>query len=115
MTSALSALLSLDPAELAHVPAGTPPPGQESNLIDPPSEGYLFLAVGSLVLGLMYITVGMSLYVKLKVRRRWAPDDWSRLISTVRPIAYYAISRISHSSVSLSDRSHVLLYHLHLW
>ncbi|PWY93004.1 hypothetical protein BO94DRAFT_358235 [Aspergillus sclerotioniger CBS 115572] len=89
MTSALSSLLSLDPAELAQVPAGTPPPGQESNFIDPPSEGYLFLVVGSLVLGIMYITVSMSLYVKLKVRKRWAPDDWSRLISTIGATFYF--------------------------
>ncbi|KAJ5623052.1 hypothetical protein N7490_011657 [Penicillium lividum] len=87
MTSALSHLGSLDPAELAHIPAGTPPAGQESNLVDPKSEGYLFLAVGSLVMGIMYITVGISLYVKIKIRKRMAPDDWTRLISTT---AYFS-------------------------
>ncbi|KAJ5769055.1 hypothetical protein N7520_003614 [Penicillium odoratum] len=89
MTSALSHLSSLDPAELAHIPAGTPPAGQESNLVDPKSEGYLFLVVGSLVMGIMYITVGMSLYVKIKIRKRMAPDDWTRLISTLGATFYF--------------------------
>ncbi|PWY82043.1 hypothetical protein BO70DRAFT_362016 [Aspergillus heteromorphus CBS 117.55] len=89
MTSALSSLASLDPAELAHIPAGTPPAGQESNLIDPPSDGYLFLVVGSVVMGIMYITVAMSLHVKLQVRKKWALDDWTRLISTIGATFYF--------------------------
>ncbi|RAK98109.1 uncharacterized protein BO80DRAFT_314497, partial [Aspergillus ibericus CBS 121593] len=80
---------SLDPAQLAHIPAGTPPAGQVSNLTDLPSEGYLFLVVGGLVMGIMYIFVGMSLYVKLKVQKRWAPDDWTRLISTIGATFYF--------------------------
>ncbi|PYI08310.1 hypothetical protein BO78DRAFT_441673 [Aspergillus sclerotiicarbonarius CBS 121057] len=89
MTSALRSFVSLDAAELARIPAGTPPAGQKSNLVNPPSEGYLFLVVGSLVMGIMYISVAMSLHVKVKVQKRWAPEDWTRLISTIGATFYF--------------------------
>lgn len=69
MTSTLSA------EEMASIPAGTPPLGVESNLVDPPSDGYILYIVGGIVMGLMYITAGLSLYAKLTIRRRMAPDD----------------------------------------
>ncbi|KAE8168175.1 hypothetical protein BDV40DRAFT_294723 [Aspergillus tamarii] len=85
MTSTLSA------EEMASIPAGTPPPGVESNLVDPPSDGYILYIVGGIVMGLMYITAGLSLYAKLTIRRRMAPDDWTRLIAMIGATFYFII------------------------
>lgn len=106
MTSELKSMLdTMSMAELAKYPAGTPPAGQTSNLVDPPSIAYLFLIVGSVVMSIMYITMGLSLYAKIFVRKRMAPDDWARLISMVRSLCLlpYAcpIDRIADQTLQI--------------
>lgn len=61
--------------QLASIPAGKPPPGVIPNHFNPHSNGPVLIAVGSAVLGLMLVCVGIRGYTKLKIVGKITPDD----------------------------------------
>ncbi len=70
-----AALANLTMAQLAHIPAGVPPPGVIPNLVNPYSEGYILITVGTIMMGIMFVFVAMRLFVRLKIQRKFTPDD----------------------------------------
>jgi hypothetical protein len=49
-----SNLATMSPAQLSQIPAGTPPPGVQPNFVDPPSDGYVLITVGSIFMAIMF-------------------------------------------------------------
>ncbi|KAH8700863.1 hypothetical protein BGW36DRAFT_447692 [Talaromyces proteolyticus] len=68
-------LHSLTPEQMATTPAGVPPPGVVPNLVDPPADGNILVIVGSIMMALMLLTAGLSLYTRIFIRRKTAPED----------------------------------------
>ena len=64
-----------DPAVLAVTPAGKPPPGVIPNFTNPPSNGHILIEVGSVLVALMLVFVGVRMYTKLKIVGKTTPDD----------------------------------------
>ena len=68
-------ILQLPPEVLKQIPAGTPPPGQVSNLIDPSSRAYVLLITSSVFLSLGLVAFFIRLYAKFLIRRGAWWDD----------------------------------------
>jgi hypothetical protein len=68
-------LANLTPAQLAMIPAGSPPPGVTPNLINPSSDGYILLTVGSVMMGIMLIFAGLRFYTKIFIVKKLTLDD----------------------------------------
>ncbi|KAH8889142.1 hypothetical protein GQ53DRAFT_723925 [Thozetella sp. PMI_491] len=85
------ALANMTPEQLAAIPAAVPPPGVQSNLIDPPSKGPVLIIVGAVFVGIMMIFSGMRFYFKAIVRRKMTPDDWTTLAAVIGTFWYYGI------------------------
>lgn len=65
----------MDDDYLDTTPARDPPPGQESNLIDPDSLSYQLVIVIVVSSALMLLLFASRLYVRLKVTRSFGMDD----------------------------------------
>jgi hypothetical protein len=77
---------ALTPEFLANTPAGMPPSGVpynyadiKANFVNPDSIAPIALAVISIFLAVMVVTVGLRLYSRLKVIKRTGLDDWMAL------------------------------------
>ncbi|KAJ4305905.1 hypothetical protein N0V90_001438 [Kalmusia sp. IMI 367209] len=81
-------LSQLTPEMLAQIPAGTSPNG-EYNLINPPTVGYYVLVANSILMLGMLIFAGLRFYVAMKVRGRFAVDDWVTVAAIVGACYYY--------------------------
>jgi hypothetical protein len=62
-------------ADLASMPAATPPPGVTANFDNPPSNAYILIIVTTICMVLLYVTMAISLYAKLNIRKKVALDD----------------------------------------
>ena len=60
---------------LDHFPAGTPPPGITSNLINPPSKGQTLVILDGVFMSLMLVAVFIRIYVRVKLVKTWGWDD----------------------------------------
>ena len=67
--------LPSDPTILYNTPAGIPPPGVVPNFVDPPSTGGTYVLVGSVFLAIMVSFVLLRIYYKLRIAKRFTPDD----------------------------------------
>ncbi|KAI3320734.1 hypothetical protein HD806DRAFT_538183 [Xylariaceae sp. AK1471] len=68
--------LDMDPATLAGMPAGEPPPGVTSNLIDPVSRSWqVHLTIGLTIIPAVFL-VALRIYAGLKLVRKLELDDF---------------------------------------
>lgn len=56
-------------------PALTLPRGLVSNFSNPYNRGYILTVVGSLLISLMIIFVGVRMYAKARIQKKWWWDD----------------------------------------
>ena len=75
-----SAMDGIPPAVLAVTPAGKPPPGVQSNFIDPYSEGPIMVVVGTLTTVMMLAFVSARLYSTSRITHSLGTED-CRLLS----------------------------------
>jgi len=69
-------LISSLPAEYkSKYPALQPPPGVQSNFVDPDSRGYVLLTVGSILFALMVFVLAARIYVRFFVARQFSWGD----------------------------------------
>ena len=69
------ALTNITPAQLASIPAGPPPPGVIPNFVNPPSDGYILIVVGSLLMTVMFLLATLRFYTKIFVVKNTTWDD----------------------------------------
>ena len=60
---------------LAELPALQPPPGITSNFVDPVTNGYQLVGVGSFLLALMILFVLNRFYTKIFISKKFKWDD----------------------------------------
>ena len=87
----ISIAMSTSPSVFDLIPVSQPPPGVESNFVNPEDEGYVMIAAGSVFIGLMLIFCMIRLYSKAFIVRRASWDDCEY------PVAFssYAIQLIN--------------------
>ncbi|CAJ2500629.1 Uu.00g034820.m01.CDS01 [Anthostomella pinea] len=85
------ALATMTPEQLSMIPAGTPPPGVIPNFIDPPTSAPVLIAVGTVLMAIMLLFAGIRFYVKVIIRRKVTPDDWTTLAAVIGTCWYYGI------------------------
>ena len=61
--------------QIAQMPAALPPPGVKPNPVDPYTTGPIAIVICSILLFIMLVFVSIRLYVKLKIVRKFTPDD----------------------------------------
>ncbi|MCJ1382008.1 hypothetical protein MMC17_005120 [Xylographa soralifera] len=86
---------SLTPEELnalSHVPALAPPPGIESNFVNPQNQSLSFLLVTSTLFGVMTIFFINRIYTKVLIIRKYTWDDLTIIIAFTSSIAYFVVS-----------------------
>ena len=66
-------------------PVRPPPPGRESNLIDPESRAYQVIIVIAVVSFLVVVLSSMRVYTRLKITRTFGVDDCECTPATVFP------------------------------
>lgn len=92
----LNKLLSqMPPEQLAQIPAGIAPYGQQSNLINPRTTGYHVIAVTGVLTAIMLVCVILRFYVVLRIKRRMSPDDWATIPSALGAVYYFIVVCIS--------------------
>lgn len=69
------AIEQLPPALLQTLPAGTPPPGVQSNFVDPPTLVPAVLGVGASFLVLALFCFVIRAWTKLSINKRCSWDD----------------------------------------
>ncbi|KAK4223038.1 hypothetical protein QBC38DRAFT_488572 [Podospora fimiseda] len=74
-----------------HIPAGKPPPGVTSNLIDPPSRGHTIIVLDSIFVPLALIAVFVRFFVRLKWTKVRGWDDICILLAAIGTIAHFVI------------------------
>ncbi|KAF2683303.1 hypothetical protein K458DRAFT_304781 [Lentithecium fluviatile CBS 122367] len=77
-------------AALAQMPAMAPPPGVESNLINPESIGYRQTITTSILLAIMMPFVFNRIYVKVWLVRKISWDDGTLLVGFLGTLLHYA-------------------------
>lgn len=103
-------------ADLASMPAARPPSGITANFDNPPSNAYILIIVTTICMVLLYMTMTISLYAKINIRKKMALDDCemlallihsrvtmlippgTRLIATFGTTIYYIASVIGTAS-----------------
>ena len=65
----------MTPQEEATTPAADPPPGQVSNLRNPPSSGDYWIGAITVLMAIMLVFVGLRFYVKRSIKRAATLDD----------------------------------------
>jgi hypothetical protein len=68
-------LSMLSSGMLAQTPAAIPPAGVEPNLVNPETKGPIVITVGTPLLAIMLLFVGVRFYNKAIVRRKLTIDD----------------------------------------
>lgn len=84
-------LSKLPPEALAQIPAGYPPDGVVSNLVNPPTVGYHILVANSLLMAIMFTFAGLRFYTAIKIKRKFSPDDWATVAALIGSIYYFTI------------------------
>ncbi|KAI1151319.1 hypothetical protein F4825DRAFT_477281 [Nemania diffusa] len=65
----------MDPDNLDTTPSVPPPPGRTSNFIDPESRSYQLYNLIAFLSALVFVTVSLRLYTRLKITRSFGVDD----------------------------------------
>lgn len=66
---------TMDPDNLDTTPSVPPPPGRTSNFIDPESRSYQLYNLIAFLSALVFVTVSLRLYTRLKITRSFGVDD----------------------------------------
>ncbi|KAK7955974.1 uncharacterized protein PG986_005196 [Apiospora aurea] len=90
-------------------PAREPPPGQESNLVDPESISYQLVTVIAVMSALTVLLTGSRTYVRLRVTNSFGLDDWFCIASTLATLAYAGVV------LKLCDMPGNSLLGIHMW
>ncbi|KAJ5945493.1 hypothetical protein N7454_002332 [Penicillium verhagenii] len=85
------------------ISAETPPPGVQPNIADHSSEGYIMYIVGSILMVIVYLTVGLALYAKLTIRKGIASYDSVEL-------GEYGTHMYDMSAAQKSDKGFIITY-----
>ncbi|KAF2179435.1 hypothetical protein K469DRAFT_641330 [Zopfia rhizophila CBS 207.26] len=78
--------MSIPPAKLEAIlngPAAHPPPGEESNLLNPPSLAASGIATAAIFLTLATAGVVVRMYTKWKIVRKMVLEDWLLIVAWV--------------------------------
>ncbi|KAF2274905.1 uncharacterized protein EI97DRAFT_93477 [Westerdykella ornata] len=86
-----AAFANMTREQLAQIPAAVPPPGVVPNFVDPPSDGYVLIAVGAALMAVMFLFAGIRFFVKLRIQHKVSADDWTTLVALIGTCSYYAI------------------------
>ena len=68
-------LIKLPPSVLRERPAQDPPPGTQSNLVDPYNRGPQMAVAATIIVALALICYAMRMYSKTSIIRRFSVDD----------------------------------------
>ncbi|KAL6238782.1 hypothetical protein BDW75DRAFT_236981 [Aspergillus navahoensis] len=71
-------------------PAMPPPPGVESNFVDPPSRQTSVIVMASIFVPLMFLAVATRVYVRTRVIRNWGWDDTTCVLAAIGSLANMA-------------------------
>ncbi|KAI4270032.1 MAG: hypothetical protein LQ337_006936 [Flavoplaca oasis] len=71
----------LDDSVLAQMPAGLPPPGVIPDFDGPNPLSYTILGVATTFVGLTLFFLGIRMYTKTKILRRWTWDDATSILA----------------------------------
>ena len=66
---------NIPPAEYANLPAGAPPPGIQTNFLNPPSRAYEAHIGMGICIGISSVFLGLRIYVKSTISRNWHIED----------------------------------------
>ncbi|KAK8867729.1 integral membrane protein [Apiospora arundinis] len=89
--------------------ARDPPPGRESNLVNPESISYQLVTVIAVTTALMVLLTASRTYVRLRVTKSFGLDDWFCLAATAATLAYAGLV------LSLCDKPGNSLLGVHMW
>ncbi|KAL9081331.1 MAG: hypothetical protein Q9159_007353 [Coniocarpon cinnabarinum] len=84
-----SQVLNLPPAVLLQIPAGTPPPGLQPNLVNPTNKGYELTIIASIFLAIGLIAFTIREYGKLFVIKKRGWDDVTLTLGILLVIVVY--------------------------
>ncbi|KAK8059272.1 hypothetical protein PG996_009202 [Apiospora saccharicola] len=90
-------------------PAHEPPPGVESNFVDPVSISYQLVTVIAVMSAFMILLVGGRTYVRLRVTNSFGMDDWFCIAATLAVLAYGGVV------LKLCDKPGNIMLGIHLW
>ncbi|KAI9641737.1 hypothetical protein NHQ30_009593 [Ciborinia camelliae] len=79
---------SIDPAEYANLPAGSPPPGVQSNFDNPVTLAPAIHVAMVVSLSIAAVFLILRSYTKLFVAKMWGADDWTCLPGFVLILAH---------------------------
>ncbi|KAK6853608.1 hypothetical protein PG995_010420 [Apiospora arundinis] len=90
-------------------PVREPPPGRESNFVNPESISYQLVTVIAVMSAFMVLLVGSRTYVRLRVTRSFGLDDCFCIAGTLATIAYAGVV------LKLCDMPGNNILGIHLW
>lgn len=91
-------------AAVASVPAAPPPPGQFSNLIDPPSQQIAMATVSSIIVFVTLLFVSLRLYSNFFITKSRGPEDYFCIAATVLSFTYIGfILHLSYAARHMWD------------
>ncbi|KAK4459795.1 hypothetical protein QBC42DRAFT_207191 [Cladorrhinum samala] len=76
---------------LDHIPAGKPPPGLTSNLIDPPSRAHAIIVLDAVFVPLMLIAVFVRFFVRIKWTKARGWDDICIVLAAIGSVTHFVI------------------------
>ena len=65
----------MDPGYLDTTPVRPPPPGQDSNFINPESRSYQLVIIISILSAFIALLVPLRVYTRLRITRSFGADD----------------------------------------
>jgi len=89
--------------DLAHTPAGVPPPGVIPNFAHPKSQGYILIIVTAICYSLMLPIVILRVYCRNWINRSFGLDD-GKLASQREGTVLSIISRLSACNGKLATK-----------
>ncbi|KAF2964970.1 hypothetical protein GQX73_g8604 [Xylaria multiplex] len=77
--------------DLANTPAGSPPPGEATNFVNPPSRQAVMIAISTVAIVWTTSFVSIRIYSTLRLTRSLGAEDWLCLIATIFSFGYIGI------------------------
>ncbi|KAK4198936.1 hypothetical protein QBC40DRAFT_283031 [Triangularia verruculosa] len=87
----MSTTTAPDGNPLDYIPAGKPPPGVTSNLIDPPSRAHGIIVLDSIFVPLMLIAVFVRFFVRIKWTKARGWDDICIVLAAIGSVTHFVI------------------------
>ncbi|KAI0409839.1 hypothetical protein F4802DRAFT_542267 [Xylaria palmicola] len=77
--------------DLANTPAGSPPPGEVTNFVDPPSRQAVMIAISTVAIVWTASFVSIRVHSSLRLTRSLGVEDWLCLVATVFSFGYIGV------------------------